>query len=307
MQLQKTIGNAVSLEGIGIHSGKKSLVVLKPAPPNTGIVFIPASKNKSHGIVANIDNLINAKNAITIGRDGYSIQTIEHFMAVFYVLGIINLYVIVDGEELPILDGSSINILQAVKNAGIVLQNDFTEVFNIPYPVWIEDNGRYLIALPGESFRITYTIDFSSKSRAIGTQTVHFNITPQVFEESIAPARTFGFYEDMDDLKSNNLGLGGSFQNALIYTKEELLNPDLRFANECVRHKVLDLIGDLSLVGFQIKGYFIAHKSGHSMDMEMVKKLRHIASRSRRYRVLPRELLRKKEIEFLRFRKKINL
>jgi len=307
MQLQKTIGKAVSLEGVGIHSGKKSHVLLTPASLNTGIVFKPANPKSSTGIVARVDNLVCTRNAITIGRDGYSIQTIEHFMAVFYVLGITNLYVIVDGEELPILDGSSIKILEAVKEAGIVFQEDYSEAFSIPYPIWIEEDGKYLIALPGDGFRITYTIDFSSKSRAIGTQTAHFNVTPEIFEESIAPARTFGFFEDMDDLRSNNLGLGGSLENALIYTRDELLNPNLRFANECVRHKILDLIGDLSLVGFQLRGYFIAHKSGHSMDMEMVKRIRRIASRSKRYKVLPRELVKRKEREFLRFRKKINL
>jgi len=241
---QNTIGKSVTLKGVGLHSGEKSLITLLPAPINTGIVFIPEGEAIEHGIKAHFESLRGTHNAITIGSNGFDVRTIEHFMATFYALDITNLYVMVGGHEMPILDGSSQAIVEAIERAGIATQTAFHDTFYLPYPVWVEEDGCYLIALPSNGFKITYTIDFTSKSRAIGTQTAHFIITPETFKASIAPARTFGFFEDIDSLRANNLALGGSLDNALLYTREGLVNDNLRFENECVRHKILDLIVD---------------------------------------------------------------
>ena len=308
MYFQSTLKNRIDLEGVGIHSGNRSSLSLIPAPPDTGIVFLPIQNgDASNGVRASIENLLFTNNAITIGAGGLNIQTIEHFMATFYAYDITNLYVLVEGNELPILDGSAQKIVGAIESVGIKIQNAFQEVFSIPYPVWLEHNSRYLIALPSDEFKITYTIDFTSKSQAIGTQTAHFTIDRSTFKESIAPARTFGFSEDLYTMKSNNLALGGTLENALLFTRDSLVNDHLRFPNECVRHKILDLIGDLSLLGFKVRGHIIAHKAGHSMDAELVKRIYKMMKRKQTSRNISRYILRRKEIEFNKFKRKINL
>jgi UDP-3-O-[3-hydroxymyristoyl] N-acetylglucosamine deacetylase len=307
MYFQSTINKRVDFEGVGIHSGETVRVSLIPAPVNTGIVFKPAVGKEEEGIHAHVDNLLFTHNAITIGRNGFSVQTIEHFMAVFYALGISNLFVLVEGRELPILDGSSRDIVTGIEESGINNQNALQDVFHIPYPIWIENGGSYLIALPGDDFKVTYTIDFNSKSRAVGTQTAHYRIDRNTFVTSIAPSRTFGFYEDVETLKENKLARGGSLENALIFTREKLINDSLRFTDECVRHKVLDLVGDLSLIGCPLRGHFIAHKSGHTMDMELVKRIDRVIKRKRVSLHISRQILRKKEREYLRFKMRLNL
>jgi UDP-3-O-[3-hydroxymyristoyl] N-acetylglucosamine deacetylase len=228
-------------------------------------------------------------------------------MAAFYAFGITNADVVVYGNEMPILDGSSKQIVEALDATGIQSQAAFQEMFRIPYPIWIEENGSYLIALPSSDFRITYTIDFSLKSDAVGTQTAHYVIDRDTFVESIAPARTFGFYEELEYLKKNNLARGGSLENALVYTKNGLINDNLRFSNECVRHKMLDLIGDLSLVGYRLSGHIIAYKAGHAMDLALARKIDMVRKRKQRNRIISREILRRREFEFNKFKKRINL
>ncbi|UCB47430.1 MAG: UDP-3-O-[3-hydroxymyristoyl] N-acetylglucosamine deacetylase [Spirochaetota bacterium] len=307
MFFQNTIGESAKLNGVGLHSGEKSTITLRPAPINTGIVFIPEGETIEHGIKAHFESLRDTHNAITIGSNGFDVRTIEHFMATFYALDITNLYVMVGGHEMPILDGSSQDIVEAIERAGVVAQNAFHDTFYLPYPVWVEEDGCYLIALPSNGFKVTYTIDFTSKSRAIGTQTAHFIITPEIFKTNIAPARTFGFFEDIDSLRANNLALGGSLDNALLYTREGLVNDNLRFENECVRHKVLDLIGDLSLTGCRVMAHLIAYKSGHSMDMNLVKKIDAVIKRSKGSRKVPRKILYRRKMAFKRFKRRMNL
>lgn len=306
MYFQSTIKSPVELKGIGIHSGVQARILLLPAPINTGIVFLPSEKPGIDGIIAHIDYLLLTNNAITIGNRSFSITTIEHFMAAFYALDITNLYVVVDENELPILDGSSLEIVNEIEKIGIEMQGALSEIFYIPYPIWIEEGGSYLIALPNDSFKITYTIDFTLKSKAVGTQTAHFLIDRETFKRSIAPARTFGFLEDLEEMKTNNLALGGSLENALVFTKDSLMNDNLRFTNECVRHKILDLVGDLSLIGYKVRGHFIAYKSGHSMDMELVTKIDNIIKRKKSLQEIT-EARRKEEKEFEDFRRKINI
>jgi len=313
MYFQKTVGNSFKLSGIGLHSGSYARVIVSPAPANTGIVFLPPDNNEKNeknneetGIKAHFNNLLNTSNAITIGNKGFNIKTIEHFMAVFYIFGITNVFVKVEGNEIPILDGSSREIVKAIEKAGIQAQNAFRDIVYIPYPVWIEENGSYLIVLPNDHFKITYTIDFTSKSEAVGTQTAHYVITKESFKRSIAPARTFGFVEDIELMQNNKLALGGSLDNALHFTKDGLRNDHLRFDNECVRHKMLDLIGDLSLIGYKMAGHFIAYKSGHSLDMMFVKKIDRVIKRNRGSRTISREIVKRNELKFNRFIKTIS-
>jgi UDP-3-O-[3-hydroxymyristoyl] N-acetylglucosamine deacetylase len=307
MRLQATIGREIVLEGVGLHSGEPTRVTIQPAPSNTGIHFLSYADEGGGSVLAHYSNLVKANNAITIGKDTFSIQTIEHFMAVLYAFGISNAYLTVEGEEMPILDGSSQYIVEAVQKAGTQPQGALQEVFHIPFPIWVEENGSYLIALPAQDFRITYTIDFQLKSSAVGTQTAHYVIDRETFVESIAPARTFGFYEELEHLKLNNLARGGSLDNALVFTRDGLMNDELRFTNECVRHKMLDLIGDLALIGCPLVGHFIAHKAGHAVDLALARKIDVVRRRKQRSRVITRELRRRREFEFSKFKEKINL
>jgi UDP-3-O-[3-hydroxymyristoyl] N-acetylglucosamine deacetylase len=307
MLLQSTVNDTLELKGIGLHNGEKTKVVVFPAPINTGIVFLPLAKDNRQGVKAHYSNILDTSNAITIGSGLFNIKTVEHFMAAFYAFGITNAYVKVEGQEMPILDGSARKVVRAIEKTGVRAQNGLLDVFHIPYPIWVEENSSYLVALPNSQFKVTYTIDFSLKSEAIGTQTAHFSVDKETFKHSIAPARTFGFYEEIEHLKKNNLALGGSLDNALVFTKDGLINDGLRFSNECVRHKILDLIGDLALIGYRLSGHFIAHKAGHSMDLELVKKIDRVMRRKRRIRVIPKEILRRKEFEFNQFKNRMNL
>jgi len=306
MRFQGTIKKEIELEGVGLHSGSRVRVTIKPAPVDAGIVFSSPLYSFFEPVRAHYSNLVDTNNAITIGNESCRIQTIEHFMAAFYALGVYNARVYVHGNEMPILDGSSKPIVAAIENAGVLIQAAVQETFRVPYPIWVEDNGGYLIALPANDFRVTYTIDFSMKSSAVGTQTAHFIIDRKTFCESIAPARTFGFYDELEYLKSNNLALGGSLENALVFTRDGLINDDLRFSDECVRHKVLDLIGDLSLIGYPLAGHFIAYKAGHAMDLNLTRKIDVVCQRKKRSKVLSREIIRRREFAYRKFKQRVN-
>jgi len=306
MLLQSTVASEIRVEGIGLHSGLPVSVTIQPAPENTGILFSSSLSGLERGVRAHYTNLQKTQNAITIGNESFNIQTIEHFMSAFYAFGISNAVLVVHGSEMPILDGSSKQIIEALQRVGIRTQGAIQESFRIPYPIWVEENSSYLIALPADDFRITYTIDFTSKSSAVGTQTAHYVLDRDTFTESIAPARTFGFYEEIESLKSNNLARGGSLDNALVFTKDELVNESLRFDNECVRHKMLDLIGDLALIGYRLSGHVVAHKAGHAMDLALARKIDTVKKRKQRGSAIPRKILKRREMEFEKFKERVN-
>ena len=306
MLLQSTVASDILVEGIGLHSGMPVSVTIQPAPENTGILFSSSLNHTEKGVHAHFSNLQKTQNAITIGNESFNIQTIEHFMAAFYAFGISNAILVVHGSEMPILDGSSKEIVDAIQKVGVRNQGAIQDSFHVPYPIWVEDNSSYLIALPADDFRITYTIDFTSKSSAVGTQTAHYVVDRDSFTDSIAPARTFGFYEEIESLKSKNLARGGSLANALVFTKDELVNDSLRFENECVRHKMLDLIGDLALIGYRLSGHFVAHKAGHAMDLALARKIDTVKKRKQRGSAIPRQILKRRELEFQKFKERIN-
>jgi UDP-3-O-[3-hydroxymyristoyl] N-acetylglucosamine deacetylase len=306
MLLQSTVASDLTIKGIGLHSGFPASVTILPAPEHTGIVFSYSLNSTESGVRAHYSNLQKTQNAITIGNESFNIQTIEHFMSAFYAFGISNAILVVHGSEMPILDGSSKGIIEALNEVGIRTQGAIQESFRIPYPIWVEDNSSYLIALPADDFRVTYTIDFTSKSSAVGTQTAHYVVERDTFTESIAPARTFGFYEEIESLKEMNLARGGSLENALVFTKDELVNDNLRFENECVRHKILDLIGDLALIGYRLSGHFVAHKAGHAMDLALARKIDSVRKRKQRGSTIPRKILKRRELEFQKFKERIN-
>jgi UDP-3-O-[3-hydroxymyristoyl] N-acetylglucosamine deacetylase len=270
MRSQRTIKNEVTFEGIGLHTGKHARVTLKPASRDSGITFIRSDKNTV--IKAHVGSVIDTAFATTIGRDGAKIRTVEHIMAALAGLGIDNIVVDVNGPEIPILDGSSTELISVVLKAGIAKQGKKRPYLRIKRPIIFDDGSSKVAALPYEGRRITYSIFFNHYG--FGEQRLSLEIDEETFAREIAPARTFGFLKDIEYLRINGLAKGGSLDNAIVLGENGVLNSSgLRFKDEFVRHKVLDSIGDLAILGFPIYGHIIANKSGHSANIKFLKKL----------------------------------
>jgi len=270
MRAQRTIKKEVSFEGIGLHTGRHATVTLKPASRDAGITFIRLDKPAV--IKAHVGSVIDTAFATTIGHNGVKIKTVEHMLAAIAGLGIDNLTIEVNGPEMPILDGSSTMLISIILNAGIAKQGKKRPYLRINRPFVFEDGHAKIAVFPYSGSRITYSIFFHH--HGIGEQRMSIDITEENFVREIAPARTFGFLKDIEYLRSNGLAKGGSLDNAIILGEEGILNASgLRFKDEFVRHKVLDTIGDFSLIGFPIYGHIIASKSGHSSNVKFLKKL----------------------------------
>ncbi len=270
MRLQRTLKQKVSFEGIGLHTGRYSKVQLKPAPRDTGIIFIRTDKELA--IKASIGSVTDTAFSTTLGCNGIKIRTVEHILAALAGLGIDNLIIEVNGPEIPILDGSSMELTSLILKGGIAKQSKKRPYIRITNPVVLSDGHAEIAALPHNGLHITYRIHF--KHHILGEQNLSLELTEENFVMEIAPARTFGFLKDVEYLKANGFARGGSFDNAVILGENGILNSSgLRFKDEFVRHKILDLIGDLSLSGFPIYGHIIANKSGHTTNMKFLKKL----------------------------------
>jgi UDP-3-O-[3-hydroxymyristoyl] N-acetylglucosamine deacetylase len=270
MRLQRTLKREVSFEGIGLHTGRYSKVCLKPAPRDTGVLFIRADKNLT--VKASIGSVTDTAFATTIGFNGAKIRTVEHILAALAGLGIDNVYIDVDGSEIPILDGSSMELTGLILKSGIAKQSKKKPYLRITRPITLTDGNAEIAAFPYNGQLITYRIHFNH--RLLGEQKLSLELTEDIFAIEIAPARTFGFLKDVEYLKANGFARGGSFDNAIILGESGILNSSgLRFKDEFVRHKILDLIGDLSLLGLPIRGHIIANKSGHTTNLKFLKKL----------------------------------
>ncbi len=270
MRLQRTLKQEVSFEGIGLHTGRNTKVCLKPAPRDTGILFIRSDKNLA--IKASIGSVTDTAFATTIGFNGAKIRTVEHMLAALAGLGIDNAFIEVNGSEIPILDGSSIDLTSMILNSGIAKQSKKRPYIRITSPIVLTDGHAEIAAFPYNGRRITYRIHFTH--HLLGEQKLSLDLNEESFTMEIAPARTFGFLKDVEYLKANGFARGGSFDNAIILGETGVLNSTgLRFKDEFVRHKILDLIGDLSLSGFPIQGHIIANKSGHTTNLKFLKKL----------------------------------
>lgn len=270
MRLQRTIKNEVSFEGIGLHTGRHSKVTLKPASRDAGVTFVRTDKHTV--IKAHTGSVIDTAFATTIGYDGIKIRTVEHLLSALAGLGIDNIIIEINGPEVPILDGSATELISIILKAGIAKQGKKRPFLRIKRPFIFEDGHAKIAALPYNGTRITYSIFFSHYS--FGEQRLSLDITEENFAREIASARTFGFLKDIEYLRTNGLAKGGSLDNAIILGENGILNSSgLRFKDEFVRHKVLDSIGDFSLIGFPIYGHIIANKSGHSANIRFLKKL----------------------------------
>lgn len=270
MRSQRTIREEVRFQGIGLHTGRYATVTLKPASRDAGVTFVRT--DKSTVIKAHVGSVVDTAFATTIGFNGVKIRTVEHMLAAVAGLDIDNIIIEVDGPEIPILDGSSTELMAMITKAGIAKQGKRRPYLRIKRPVIFDDGHSKIAALPYEGRRITYSIFFNHYG--FGEQRLSLDISRDSFIAEIAPARTFGFLKDIEYLRTNGLAKGGSLENAIILGEKGVLNSSgLRFKDEFVRHKVLDLIGDFSLIGFPIDGHIIASRSGHSTNIKFLKKL----------------------------------
>lgn len=272
---QKTIRNSVSYQGTGLHTGKSVSILFKEAPPNTGVIFRRVDLDPVVEIPATVEHIYSGRNIrnTTITRDGHQIHTVEHLLATISGLQIDNLIIELDADEPPEPpDGSCKEIVELLDEAGYRNQGVPVKPFIISKPVVMEKDQVELIALPARGFRISFTIEY--ENNCIGTQYASFDINPDVFREDIAPSRTFALMSDVEMLKSQGLIKGASLENAIVVDNDKILNEnDLRFEDEFVRHKILDLIGDLSFLGSQIEGHIIAVRAGHDYNLDFTKKL----------------------------------
>jgi UDP-3-O-[3-hydroxymyristoyl] N-acetylglucosamine deacetylase len=218
-----------------------------------------------------IDTICDTTLAVTICVNGRKISTIEHLLSALNGLGIDNLFIYVNGVELPALDGSSWIYIQKILEVGMDVSNVPRKCYIIKEPLIELEQDKHILILPSDKLKINYTIEFGKK--VLDKQVAYFEIEPLTYIKEIASARTFGIMEDVDKMYSMGLAKGGSLDNAVVISDENVFNRNLRFEDEFVRHKILDLIGDLYIGGYSIKGYVIAHKSGHSLDLKLLKKI----------------------------------
>jgi UDP-3-O-[3-hydroxymyristoyl] N-acetylglucosamine deacetylase len=269
---QTTISNSVKTSGIGLHTGVEVNLSLKPAPPNTGYIFVRTDLDNFE-IPASVEYISHCSYATTLLRKGVVLSTVEHLLSALRGAGVDNCFVEVDNIEMPIMDGSSENFIELIEQAGIVEQKDAPRHFlQIKEKVEFQQGDRKMSIEPSDKYEIECLIDFSHPF--IGEQKFHFTFENGSFGKQIASARTFGFTTEIEMLRKANLALGGSLENAIVLTPEGMLNENpLRFHDEFVRHKILDIIGDFALLGMPVLGKIKAEKSGHAVHAVLMSKL----------------------------------
>jgi UDP-3-O-[3-hydroxymyristoyl] N-acetylglucosamine deacetylase len=267
---QKTLSGAIEFEGRGLHTGKPVKMKLLPAPPDHGVVFSRVDL-ASHTLPARYEYLSGTRLSTTLSRNGIQVGTIEHLLASLAGLGIDNLRIELDGPEVPILDGSALPFVEGIFETGLLRQDAPRSFLTILKPVSVSEGDKRLVIFPSNDLRITYAIDFPHPS--IGYQERDFHMSGRVFTEEIAPARTFCLYKDVEVMRRQGLALGGDLSNAVVVGDDGILTGSLRYRDEFVRHKMLDLLGDLALLGHPVRGHLVAFKGGHGLHAALVQKL----------------------------------
>ncbi|NVM57115.1 MAG: UDP-3-O-acyl-N-acetylglucosamine deacetylase [Desulfobacterales bacterium] len=268
---QQTLTRVVQCTGIGLHSGKKVTLTIKPAPINHGIKFVRTDLPHKPVISAHFRNVIDTSLATTLGTDGVIVSTIEHLMATFAGLRIDNALVAMDAYEAPIMDGSAGPFTAMLKEAGMRAQSGKRYLFVVKKPIEMVEEDKKVGLYPSDTLKVTCTIDFDHP--LVKHQSYSISLCDAIFEKEVSRARTFGFLHEVEYLKRNGFARGGSLENAVVIDKDRILNSEgLRYSNEFVRHKILDCIGDLSLLGMPIVGHIVAHKSGHTLNHALLKR-----------------------------------
>jgi UDP-3-O-[3-hydroxymyristoyl] N-acetylglucosamine deacetylase / 3-hydroxyacyl-[acyl-carrier-protein] dehydratase len=269
-EFQHTVAKTASFSGTALHTGDKVTLKLQPAPVDHGIKFKRKDLQDEPTIDAKIENLKTVERATTIGEGSVRVHTVEHILAALLAMGVDNAIVEMDANEPPIGDGSAQPYVDLIKRAGVIAQDEPRQFFNVREPMHVEaKTGALLVLLPDDKFRISCT-QAGPNNRF--TQFLSMEVIPAVFEREIAPARTFVYYEDVKPLMDKNLIKGGSLENAIVVRGEAVLSKEpLRFGDEFVRHKILDIIGDLALVGRRIRGHVVAVKPGHATNADLAR------------------------------------
>jgi len=274
MLRQRTLKSLIKASGVGLHTGQKVRITLRPAPPDTGIVFRRVDLASPVDIPARAELVGEARLASTLIKDGVKIHTVEHLMSALSGLGIDNAYVDLDAPELPIMDGSASPFALLLQQAGIEEQAAPKRFLRVKKPLEVKDGDKWARLEPYEGFRLSFSIEFHHPAIERSTQSVTVDFAETSYLKEIARARTFGFMHEVERLREDGLALGGGLDNALVLDEYRLLNTDgLRFADEFIRHKLLDAIGDLYLLGGPLLGAFTAHKSGHALNNRLLRAL----------------------------------
>jgi UDP-3-O-[3-hydroxymyristoyl] N-acetylglucosamine deacetylase len=271
LRFETTLQRPAEATGVGLHSGVPVKIRMLPAPPSTGVVFVRTDLERFH-IPASWRHVARVSYATSLMRQGVLISTTEHLLSVFYSMGVDNVYVEIDNLEVPILDGSGSPFVEMVRSAGLKTYRRLRRYLRIRRPVTVEDRGKRISILPAESFRLSCDVFFGHP--LVGRQTLELEVTPERYASEIAPARTFGFAHELDQMRDMGLIRGASLANAVCFNGEGVLNPEgLRFPDECCRHKALDLIGDLALMGRPLLGHVVAERAGHAMHAALVNRI----------------------------------
>ncbi|MCX5773709.1 MAG: UDP-3-O-acyl-N-acetylglucosamine deacetylase [Fusobacteria bacterium] len=270
---RKTLQKAIVYNGIGVHKGEKINIRILPANSGDGIVIKRTDLKENNIIPVIIENVFDLTRGTNVRNEhGAQVYTIEHLMAVLAAYKITDVLIELDGNEMPIGDGSGFHFLELIDIAGVKELDGEVDYIEIKEPIFVRDEGKMVIGLPYHEYRISYTIDFNHTF--LKAQYMDFNVSESEFKEQVSRARTFGFDYEIKYLKENNLALGGSLDNAIVVSKNGILNEDgLRFENEFVRHKVLDLLGDIKILNRPVKGHIIAIKAGHAINNKFAKEL----------------------------------
>ncbi|HPA14648.1 MAG TPA: UDP-3-O-acyl-N-acetylglucosamine deacetylase [Desulfobacterales bacterium] len=267
---QRTVASTVRCSGIGLHSGKKVRLAIKPAPVNHGIKFRRMDLPDRPSVSAHFNLVVDTSLATVIGNEGFIVSTIEHIMACFAGLSIDNVLIEMDSYEVPIMDGSAYPFTALIKAAGIKEQKGLRYFFVIKEPIELKEGNKSVALYPCSTSKITCTIEFDHPM--INKQSYSLDLSEKAFEDEICRARTFGFLHEIEYMKKYGFARGGSLENAVVIDKQAILNKDgLRYQDEFVRHKILDCIGDFSLLGMPILGHIVAIKSGHSFHHAFLK------------------------------------
>jgi UDP-3-O-[3-hydroxymyristoyl] N-acetylglucosamine deacetylase len=270
LEHQQTLAAPIAFTGVGLHTGAPVNLRVLPAPTNTGIVFQRVDLDDFR-IEAVAKNVAHVAYATTLMKQGVLISTVEHLLSSLYIFGIDNALVELDNLEVPILDGSALEFVREIQRVGIDKQPARRTYLVIRKELHLEERNKTISIFPSDSFHISYSIEFSHP--LIQKQTFEFEASPACFAREIAPARTFGFLHEVEELRKNGLVRGGSLDNAIVLTKTGILNDILRFRDEFVRHKILDNIGDLSLIGRPFIGRLVASKAGHALHTLLVTRI----------------------------------
>ena len=271
---QRTLKNVIRATGVGLHTGKKIFLTLRPAPANAGIIFRRIDLDDPVEIEAKPDNVGDTKLSTSLVKDGVKISTVEHLLSALAGFGIDNAYVDLSADEVPIMDGSAGPFVFLIQSAGVEEQNAPKQFMRIRKKIRVEEDDKWAMFEPFEGFKVGFTIEFDHPMFHEGNCKAEIDFSTTSYVKEVSRARTFGFMRDVELLRENNLALGGSLDNAIVVDDYRILNEDgLRYEDECVKHKILDAIGDLYLLGHSLIGSFTGFKSGHALNNRLLREL----------------------------------